>query len=588
MDAAALRDALIDLARRIKARSASASVDGWADEIVGLAGLVPAVVPTIAERRKPGADRRTRDVIGMGFGNRARQRRANAQRFDVVTKIAITSQAPINFVPTNTHQLLAEARNILDAAVSATLTYSSSDTNIATVNASGLVTAVATGSAVITVTITGSGISATSTYTVTSPQSAVNSVVVAPTSGTVTVGSTLQLAATVKDAANNTLTGKTVTWASDNTPDATVGADSGTEAHTATVTGVSTGSANITATCETVNSTAVAVTVSAVSGFTDGLGIVHPNCPATFTPIIGRLYGSTKQQQDGATAVQQASTRYWKGFCENYDDAAEFIGPVVTDATAPHQAERAVLYPGNGTRCAHYRLSNGAVGNNSFARAGTFETTSATRYPGLNFNQLWRAGYWRTDFKLLPDFPNRELTKFQGFISLRGGTNDAMLQLRSGASNGSSSTPIQSLALNMQGRVDNNLTDNRQLTPDIWQSGFALTHQAATGDQTLVELTRNVWYRLERLEFIGTPSTRDGWTKIWLSSSADPSGGVWSTPVLLAYLPQQLNGDAGSPGTQAYISNIAPNYMLHFTWNGGYDSGLYVALDFWAMSTTEP
>src|SRR5207244_12301743 len=81
----------------------------------------------------------------------------------------------------------------------------------------------------------------------------VASVTVTPTPATVVVGQTVQLTATPKDANGNVLTGRVVTWASNNTAVATVGS-------TGLVSGVAQGQATITATSETKSGTA-AITV---------------------------------------------------------------------------------------------------------------------------------------------------------------------------------------------------------------------------------------------------------------------------------------------------------------------------------------
>src|SRR5213592_3423235 len=94
----------------------------------------------------------------------------------------------------------------------------SSNTTVATVSSSGLVTGKVAGTA--TITATSEGQSGTSAITVVHVP--VASVAVAPPSATVQVGSTVQLAATPKDAGGNPLTGRTVTWASGNTSVATV------------------------------------------------------------------------------------------------------------------------------------------------------------------------------------------------------------------------------------------------------------------------------------------------------------------------------------------------------------------------------
>ena len=129
----------------------------------------------------------------------------------------------------------------------------SSNTTVATVSSSGLVTGKVAGTA--TITATSEGQSGTSAITVVHVP--VASVTVAPPSATVQVGSTVQLTATPKDAGGNPLTGRTVTWASGNTSVATV-------SPSGLVSGATVGSATITATSEGQSGSAL-ITVVAVS-----------------------------------------------------------------------------------------------------------------------------------------------------------------------------------------------------------------------------------------------------------------------------------------------------------------------------------
>src|SRR5947199_2697924 len=122
-----------------------------------------------------------------------------------------------------------------------TVTWASSNTSVGTVNASGLVTGVVAGAT--TITATSEGQSGTSAVTVTAAPVPVASVTVSPATAAVFVGQTTQLTATPKDANGNTLTGRTITWAS--SPSSIAGVNgSGLAA------GVAVGSATITATSE--------------------------------------------------------------------------------------------------------------------------------------------------------------------------------------------------------------------------------------------------------------------------------------------------------------------------------------------------
>src|SRR6266446_5875861 len=139
-------------------------------------------------------------------------------------------------------------QNVLTGRV---VTWASGNTAVASVSATGLVTGVSLVQA--TITATSEGQSGTATVTVPVP---VASVTVAPPTASVVIGQTVQLTATTKDANQNVLTGRVVTWASGNTAAATVSA-------TGLVTGVAQGQATITATSETKSGTAT-VTVSPV------------------------------------------------------------------------------------------------------------------------------------------------------------------------------------------------------------------------------------------------------------------------------------------------------------------------------------
>ena len=150
-----------------------------------------------------------------------------------------TTQISAAFVPSN--------------ATNKTLTWSSSNTAIATVNSSGLITAVAAGTANIFATSTdGSNRTATCTITV---AVAATSISLDRTTTTMHPGNTLTLVATVLP---SNATNKTVTWTSNSTK-ATVNASG-------TITAVSVGSAVITARCGSLTATcAVSITVAVSS-----------------------------------------------------------------------------------------------------------------------------------------------------------------------------------------------------------------------------------------------------------------------------------------------------------------------------------
>jgi uncharacterized protein YjdB len=139
-----------------------------------------------------------------------------------------------------------------------TVTWTSLNTSVATVSASGLVSGVKSGTA--NVYALSEGKSDTATITVVTPPpppppAAVASVTVAPASVSIETSRTAQLTATLRDASGNQLTGRTVTWTSLSPSVATVSA-------TGLVTGVTVGSANVYALSEGKSDTA-AITVVA-------------------------------------------------------------------------------------------------------------------------------------------------------------------------------------------------------------------------------------------------------------------------------------------------------------------------------------
>jgi uncharacterized protein YjdB len=217
----------------------------------------------------------TEATVGAGYAFRSEQSAATSlanlaiqagSGTHTVCNFAITSSAPpvpvasVSVSPASasvtvgqTVQLTATPKDANGTALTGrVVTWASSNTAVATVNGSGLVTGVAAGSA--TITATSEGQSGTSALTVTPVP--VASVSVSPASASVDTGKTVQLTATPRDANGNALTGRVITWASSNTAVATVNGNG-------LVTGVAAGSATITATSEGQSGTS-ALTVTSV------------------------------------------------------------------------------------------------------------------------------------------------------------------------------------------------------------------------------------------------------------------------------------------------------------------------------------
>jgi len=177
-----------------------------------------------------------------------------------------------------------------------TVTWVSSNTTVATVSSSGLVTGKVAGTA--TITATSEGQSGTSAITVVHVP--VASVSVAPASATVSVGSTVQLTATPKDASGSPLSGRTVSWSSSNTSVATVSSSG-------LVTGVTVGSATITATSEGQSGT------SAVTVTTPGTG-----------PRFGHVFIVTEENTNYSEVIGTTAMPYLNGLIQQYGLATQY------------------------------------------------------------------------------------------------------------------------------------------------------------------------------------------------------------------------------------------------------------------------
>ena len=145
-----------------------------------------------------------------------------------------------------------------DNAANKSVSWKSSNTAVATVDAGGKVTAVAPGSATITVTTADGNKTASCQVTVTASTVAVTGVTLEPSTLNLEAGGTGKLTATINP---SNATNKSVSWSSDNTSVARVSADG-------TVTAVAPGSATVTVTTADGNKTAsctVTVTASTVA-----------------------------------------------------------------------------------------------------------------------------------------------------------------------------------------------------------------------------------------------------------------------------------------------------------------------------------
>jgi len=219
--------------------------------------------------------------------------------------VSPTDQA---LAPQETVQLSATVRDAQGNALSGhAVSWSSSQPGTASVvSSTGLVTAVAPGSA--TITASSEGKSGTAQVTVTAPVATVD---VSASSTTLVPQQTLQLGVVLKDQSGATLTGRTVSWSSSSAQTATVNGSG-------LVTAVAIGTTTITATSEgkngTINLTVANGTVIGAAGgtvtggngsveVTIPAGAVSTNTPISITPVSGTLPAPTNADLAG-TAYQ--------------------------------------------------------------------------------------------------------------------------------------------------------------------------------------------------------------------------------------------------------------------------------------------
>src|SRR6266513_2467271 len=190
-------------------------------------------------------------------------------------------------------QLTATPKDSAGGALTGrTVTWTSSNTSVATVSSSGLVTGSVAGTATITATSEGK----TGSAAVTVAPVPVASVVISPPPS-IRVGQTVQLTATLKDSTGNTLTGRTVMWGSGDTTVARVSLSG-------LMTGVAEGSATITATSEGKSSTAT-ITVALVPVASVAVS------PATASVAVGQTLQLAAMPKDSAGAVLNGRTVTW-------------------------------------------------------------------------------------------------------------------------------------------------------------------------------------------------------------------------------------------------------------------------------------
>ncbi len=198
-----------------------------------------------------------------------------------VTGSIVVTLFPTSILVGQTSQASAVVKDINGVVIpGAIVTWSGPDNAVASVNQSGLVTGLIVGSG--NVYADSGGVTGSAVIVITAPPSpAVVDHVNVTVPASIQVGQQTQGIAVVKDASNNTLTGKVVTWSSSNPSAASV-------TSTGLITGVAVGTTIITATCESVDGTATLV-VNALPS---------PPPPSALINTISILMGPLKSVPD--------------------------------------------------------------------------------------------------------------------------------------------------------------------------------------------------------------------------------------------------------------------------------------------------
>jgi uncharacterized protein YjdB len=208
------------------------------------------------------------------------------------------SPTAISGVPGSSTQITAVLKDSTGALMTTppTLSWSSSNTSIATVSSGGLVSLTKQGSA--TITASSSGVTSTVKATVTAPPvGPVATIALSPRAITGVPGNTTQVTAALSDASGNPVTGVTVTWSSSSTGVATVSASG-------LVTLVKQGTASITASASGVTAT-IGATVSAAPVASIGL------TPTSISGVAGSTTQVTAVPKDASGNTVSGQTVSW-------------------------------------------------------------------------------------------------------------------------------------------------------------------------------------------------------------------------------------------------------------------------------------
>lgn len=311
------------------------ALDANGNVIVGRTAIWNSVSPSIASVSSTGV------VTGISTGTTNVSATIDGVIGLSTITVAATAVARVSIVPSNPTMtvganltmtaLLFDATGTALSTAGRTITWSSSNPSVLTVTPTGVVTAVASGSALLSVRAD----TANASTTVTVTNIPVASVTLAPPTASLQLGQSVAVTATARDGSGNVLTGRPVTWSSSNVAVATINSSATGNANT--ITAVGTGSATIGATIGGVQGVST-INVSSVPIAT----ITVAPSPATVVErqsvqLTATAFDASNNVLSGRTLVWSSSNNAIASVSQSGVVTAVVPGSVTISASAPGQ-----------------------------------------------------------------------------------------------------------------------------------------------------------------------------------------------------------------------------------------------------------
>lgn len=295
----------------------------------------------------------------------------------VTNSVAVTPSTAAFGAKGSTSQLTAQARDSTNNAITGKIfTWSSSSTAVATVDAAGLVTAVADGTTQVSATVDGNSDSTTVTV-------AIVTATVTVTPGTKTFGAaggTQLFTAQAVDSNSNVVAGRTFAWSSTNTAVVTVDASSGL------ATSVANGTAQIQATADGKTGSAsitVDIVIATLTLSPTARTFTRISQTQAFTPTA-RDSNNNVIAGPGVTWVSRNTafvTVDASGVATSVADGATYVVATATSSGAKDSAQVTVAAVANGVSISPSSVAFGAI-NSTRQLSATVLDSGNTAIPG--------------------------------------------------------------------------------------------------------------------------------------------------------------------------------------------------------------